>query len=164
VKVLKGPIWEGRLADFSVVCVNHRNEIEHVLALHTALGVNSANNAIAAVHSDLRAMNEKLSTLQLFGRLDTPFEKELKKIIEEKKRVQGSIDDDVTLRELAMVAETKDTSFLTTTRTSGKPVRSGGIADPFQLSSLRYELNRDIDNNLASNMVISYSLKGSSSY
>src|ERR1700728_5399200 len=63
VKVLKGPVWEGRLANFVNLFDDRKKEIQYELSIQTTLGVNSANDSLANVQKNILSMNPTLNAL-----------------------------------------------------------------------------------------------------
>jgi hypothetical protein len=59
VKILAGPIWEGRLSEFVETFGNRRREFEVALAIHTAVGVDEANIKLNIVDGRTAEINQK---------------------------------------------------------------------------------------------------------
>jgi hypothetical protein len=156
VKVLKGPIYDLRLADYATVFADHRTEIQRALAIHTALGVDAANRSLAEVHQSVRAVDEKMNMLVLFEKLNSPHEKEIMKFIESKGGPNACLADDTILKELSFVNESLDpTSAISTLR------RDGGLSSPRSQSLdykafyiLRKDLREDVQEALQKNMAV----------
>jgi hypothetical protein len=106
VKVLKGPIYETRLAEFASTFMNHQREIEFTLLLHTSLGLDSTVRTISDFHATVRSTDEKLKMILLFRRLDSPNETELMKYVESKGGAQKCIEDDMVLQQLDFMRQT----------------------------------------------------------
>jgi hypothetical protein len=66
VKILKSPIYEGRLADFAAVFADHRKELEFSLVVHTTVGVDAANQTLANLTKSMQAVTEKLDMIAVF--------------------------------------------------------------------------------------------------
>src|SRR5882762_949889 len=69
VKVLKGPIYANRLADFASVFQDRQKEIRMALLLHTATSLDSVRDTLADVHRSVRLTGEKLNMIALFHKL-----------------------------------------------------------------------------------------------
>lgn len=138
VRVIKGPIYEGRLAEFATTFANHRRDVEFVLSMYTGLGVDAANRALADLHVTMRAVDEKVNMLLLFRKLDTHQEKELMMHVKAKGG-QKCVDDDAALTELSAMTRIKDV---------------GGTApvDMDTLARLKLELSEDVDYSFEKNM------------
>lgn len=72
MKVLKGPIYDGRLADYAARFSERRKEIMLALQIHATLGVDAANCSIANVHHTVRAVDEKLAMILRFREVRRP--------------------------------------------------------------------------------------------
>jgi hypothetical protein len=156
VKVLKGPIYDGRFADYAARFAERRTQIEQALSIHTALGVQAANLTLDEVHHDVRAMDEKMERLILFQKLNSPHEKELLKFIESKGGPKACLANDSILKELSFVNESIDpTSALTALRDDGglSPRRSLTL-DYKAYYILRKDLREDVQEALQKNMAV----------
>jgi hypothetical protein len=82
VKVLKGPIWEGKLVKFVGIFTKRRGEFEFALSIHTALGVDAANRAISAVDKTTQDMNAKMDMmLKMFSQMVSPEQREMARYV-----------------------------------------------------------------------------------
>ncbi|KAF7366517.1 hypothetical protein MSAN_00909000 [Mycena sanguinolenta] len=100
VKVLKGPIWEGKLAKFAGTFTKRRADFEFALTIHTAVGVDTANRTINAVDKTTQEINDKMDMmLKLFSQFVTPEQKEMARLIEQRGG-QVVLNDDKALKEL----------------------------------------------------------------
>jgi hypothetical protein len=63
VKILKGPVWEGKLAAFAATFTKRRSEFEFALSIHTALGVDAANQTLGSVDKTTQEMNQKMDMM-----------------------------------------------------------------------------------------------------
>jgi hypothetical protein len=82
VKVLKGPIWEGKLVKFVGIFDKRRGEFEFALSIHTALGVDAANRALSAVDKTTQQMNAKMDMmLKMFQTMVSPEQKEMARFV-----------------------------------------------------------------------------------
>lgn len=53
-KVIKGPIWDGTLADFATTFMQRRIEFELALSIHTGRGVDEANRKLDNLTAQLK--------------------------------------------------------------------------------------------------------------
>jgi len=100
VKVLKGPVYEARLAEYATIFTNRQKDIEFALLVHTTLSLDSAIRTLSDVHESVRSTDDKFNMVLLFRRLDSPGEKELIKLVESKGGPQKCMEDDNVLLEL----------------------------------------------------------------
>jgi hypothetical protein len=156
VKVLKGPLYEGRLADFAARFSERRKELHLALQMHTTLGVDKANRTLADVNRTVRAVDEKLNMILLFRRLDSPHEKELLKFIDSKGGPKACLADNSILKELSYVNESADTSSaLSTLRDhGGLSQRRSQTLDYKAFYILRKDLREDVQEALQKNMAV----------
>ncbi|KAF7292835.1 VPS13 domain-containing protein [Mycena indigotica] len=100
VKVLKGPIWEGKLAAFAGTFTKRRSEFEFAMSIHTALGVDAANRAISLVDETTQAMNQKMDLMmKMFSQMISPEQKEMSRLIDQKGG-PSCVDNERVLKEL----------------------------------------------------------------
>ncbi|KAJ7739936.1 hypothetical protein B0H16DRAFT_1568368 [Mycena metata] len=101
VKVLKGPIWEGKLVKFVGIFTKRRGDFEFAMSIHTALGVDAANRAISAVDKTTLEMNAKMDMMmKMFQQFVSPEQREMARIVEQKGGLQACQDNDKILKEL----------------------------------------------------------------
>src|ERR1700691_1770485 len=100
VKVLKGPIYANRLADFASVFKDRQKEIRMALLLHTATSLDSVMDTLTDVDQSVRSTGEKLNMLALFQKLDSLEEKELMKLVRTRGGALKCMEDDSVLAEL----------------------------------------------------------------
>ena len=100
MKVLKGPVYEARLAEYATIFTNRQKDIEFALLIHTTLSLDSAIRTLSDVHESARSTDDKFNMVLLFRRLDSPGEKELIKLVESKGGPQKCMEDDNVLLEL----------------------------------------------------------------
>jgi hypothetical protein len=82
VKILKGPVWEGKLVAFVGKFTKRRGEFEFALSIHTALGVDAANRAITAVDKTTQEMNAKMDMMmKMFQTFVSPEQKEMARLV-----------------------------------------------------------------------------------
>ena len=153
MKVLKGPVWEGRLASFVDLFNDRKKEIQHELTIQTTLGVNSANESLANVQNDLRSMNAKLDTL-LFARLRSPREKDLLAVINAKGGIETCLNDQGVLKELALFDRDEDTPGNLPLTTGARLSASESAAIDKAWAKLKPQLKLAVDTSLTNNMVL----------
>ncbi|KAF9242644.1 hypothetical protein BU15DRAFT_60359 [Melanogaster broomeanus] len=157
-KVFKGPVWEGRLADFADTFVRRRQEIELALSIHTTLGVDSANRALSDLQEGLQAVHDKLNMLLLFKKLETPAEKEIAKFVAETKGGQAALMENDDLLQRAIVlgrgarANAKDVKEAQPSLAPGSVNKTTSKGSTPDVQAVRNELAEDIDKTLANNM------------
>lgn len=101
VKVLKGPVYELRLAEFATIFAENQKEIESALLIHTSLTLEAAMHTLSEVNQKVCSTDDKFSLLLLFRRLDSPQEAELIRYINSKGGPDRCMRDDGLLLELA---------------------------------------------------------------
>ncbi|CAK5278366.1 unnamed protein product [Mycena citricolor] len=106
VKILKGPIWDGKLVAFAGTFTKRRSEFEFALSIHTAVGVDVATKLIGAVDHTTTAMNAKMDMmLQLFKSLMTPEQEEMARMIDRSGGHDSVVRSDRALQELSVLEE-----------------------------------------------------------
>jgi hypothetical protein len=103
VKVLKGPIYANRLADFASVFKDRQKEIRMALLLHTATGLDSVMDKLTDVDQGVKSTEEKLNMMSLFRKLGSLEEKELMKQVQARGGPLKCMEDDSALAELISV-------------------------------------------------------------
>lgn len=103
VKVLKGPIYANRLADFASVFKDRQKEIRMALLLHTATSLDSVMDRLTDVDQGVKSTGEKLDMMTLFRKLDSLEEKELMKQVQARGGPLKCMEDDSALAELISV-------------------------------------------------------------
>ncbi|KAF9462351.1 hypothetical protein BDZ94DRAFT_1322722 [Collybia nuda] len=147
-KTVKSSIYEARLAEYATLFVEHRKSLELSLAMHTSLGVDSANQKLDGQGDRLRSIEEKLDMLLLFRKLDTPREKDVQKFIEDNGGAKACINNPELLEEL--VSKSGESLSRFSGRETGR--RSNELPDIKK--KLLKELGEDIDDALKRNMVL----------
>ncbi|KAF8149382.1 hypothetical protein B0H34DRAFT_785385 [Crassisporium funariophilum] len=147
-KTVKSMTYETRLSEFASLFVDHRKRLELALAMHTSLGVDAANEKLDDQYVRLRAIEEKLDTIALFRKLDTPREKDIQKFIDEHGGVKSCLNNDDTLEEL--VAKSGE-SF---SRISGREMTRRTNDLPGLRKKLFKELLEDVDDLFHRNMAL----------
>lgn len=153
---MKGPIYEGRLAGYAARFSERRKEIILALQLHATLGVDTANRSLSDMHRNVRAVDEKLSTILLFRMLDSPHEKELLRLIDLKGGPKACMASDTILKELSFVNESSDTA------SALSALGDYGDRSPQQSQSLDYkafyilrkDLREDVQKTLEKNKIV----------
>ncbi|KAJ7093941.1 hypothetical protein B0H15DRAFT_147115 [Mycena belliarum] len=148
VKILKGPVWEGKLVKFAGTFTKRRSEFEFALSIHTALGVDAANKTLGSVDQTTQEMNKKMDMMmKMFQQFVGPEEKEMLRVVEQKGGLQACQENDKVLKELSDL-EAKSTS------TGGvvQPAKSG--AKSSALEDLKDDLMSDIDSAMEKNMTV----------
>ncbi|KAF8069904.1 hypothetical protein FPV67DRAFT_991835 [Lyophyllum atratum] len=148
-RTIKCSKYEARLADFGMLFVDHRKSLELGLAVHTSLGVDSANQKLVDQDGKLRAMDEKLDMIMLFRKLDTARERDLVRFIDEHGGAKACITNDALLEEL--VAKSGESL----SRFPGRDASGRRANDlPDIKKRLLKEMQEDIDDAFSRNMVL----------
>ncbi|KAJ7846349.1 hypothetical protein B0H14DRAFT_934544 [Mycena olivaceomarginata] len=148
VKVLKGPIWEGRLVKFVDVFSKRREQFEFALSIHTARGVDEANRTIGTVDKTTQEMNAKMDMmLKMFAQMGSPEQKEMARLVEQRGG-QAVLDNDKALKELNDL-ENKSGASQGTGKTHGSKT-----AKPSDLDDLKDDLHTDPDAAVEQNMTV----------
>ena len=153
MKVLKGPVWEGRLANFANLFEDRKKEIQYELSIQTSLGVNSANESLANVQKDILSMNAKLDAL-LFARLRSPREKDLLAVINAKGGIETCLNDEGVLKELALFDRDEDTPGNLPLTTGARLSASESAVIDKAWAKLKPQLKQAVDTSLRKNMVV----------
>ncbi|KAF7292837.1 VPS13 domain-containing protein [Mycena indigotica] len=144
VKVLKGPIWEGKLAAFAGTFTKRRSEFEFAMSIHTALGVDAANHVIGLVDETTQAINQKMDLMmKIFSHIMSPEEKEMSRLVDQKGGL-ACLDNDKALKELN---DLENKSFGAHRANGSKLGSNGG-----DLDDLKDELHANPDQAIAANM------------
>ncbi|KAF7974234.1 hypothetical protein HWV62_13116 [Athelia sp. TMB] len=105
VKILKGPIYEGRLSDCASAFMGRKKEIRMALAIHTALKLDSVMTAVTDVDEKVNSASEAVDTIILFRLLDSSEEKELLQRVKDKGGAKACMEDDSILLELSKLRQ-----------------------------------------------------------
>ncbi|KAF8516788.1 hypothetical protein JB92DRAFT_2909192 [Gautieria morchelliformis] len=109
VKVIKGPVWEGKLLDFVGRFTKRRSEFEFALAIHTARGVDAANQTLSDLDKTTQEMNAKVDAMmKIFERFVLPEQKEMALLIEKKGGAKACQESDKILQELSQAEKKKN--------------------------------------------------------
>ncbi|KAJ6561494.1 hypothetical protein DFH09DRAFT_1160085 [Mycena vulgaris] len=150
VKVLKGPIWEGKLVKFVGIFTKRRGEFEFALTMHTALGVDAANRAISAVDKTTQEMNAKMDLMmKMFQNFVTPEQREMTRLVEQKGGLQACQENDKILKELNDI-ENKSAAPMGPQGAKG----TGNAGKTSGLEDLRDELMTDPDAAMEKNLTV----------
>ncbi|KAJ7368797.1 hypothetical protein DFH08DRAFT_33383 [Mycena albidolilacea] len=150
VKILKGPVWEGKLVAFVGKFTKRRGEFEFALSIHTALGVDAANRAITAVDKTTQEMNAKMDMMmKMFQTFVSPEQKEMARLVEQKGGIQACQENDKVLRELDDLENKSSAAHLQQGPTSTK-----GAASTSGLDDLKDELMTDVDAAIQKNLTV----------
>ncbi|KAG9021033.1 hypothetical protein FS842_006848 [Serendipita sp. 407] len=141
VKVLKSPIWEGKLAGYGDLFDTHRKEIQFAISLHTSLGVEEANVKLENLGDTVQSIDEGVNMLKLLRVLDSPREKEIWKLVKQKGGPKACLEDDNILKELA-------------TSRSSQLQNSQGVVDNVKLGEVKQSLKEDVDKSLTANFTV----------
>ncbi|KAJ7757035.1 hypothetical protein B0H16DRAFT_1721499 [Mycena metata] len=147
VKVIKGPIWEGRLIKFVGAFTKRRSEFEFAMAAHTAVGVDEANRALKTVDQTTQEMNAKMDMmLKMFQQFVTPEQKEMDRQIQQRGGL-AVLNNDKALKELNDY-ENKSNPQGTAAAHGGKTTR------PSDWQDLKDDLHTDPDVAIEQNMTV----------
>ncbi|KAJ6610468.1 hypothetical protein B0H10DRAFT_411247 [Mycena sp. CBHHK59/15] len=146
VKVLKGPIWEGKLVKFVGIFTKRRSEFEFALAIHTSLGVDAANRALGTVDQTTQEINAKMDMMmKMFQQFVSPEQKEMARMIGQRGGA-AVLDNDKALKELNDF-ENKSGTQVATAHGGGKGAKS-------DLEDLKEDLHMDPDAAMEQNMTV----------
>ncbi|KAJ6591176.1 hypothetical protein DFH09DRAFT_195515 [Mycena vulgaris] len=146
VKILKGPVWEGKLVKFAGTFTKRRSEFEFALSIHTALGVDAANQTLGSVDKTTQEMNAKMDLMmKMFATIVAPEEKEIKRMVEQKGGLQACQENDKILKELS------DLEAKSAPSTAGAPASAKSGAKTSALDDLKDDLMTDVDAALEKN-------------
>ncbi|KAH9948257.1 hypothetical protein B0H21DRAFT_847639 [Amylocystis lapponica] len=98
-KVLKGPFWEGSLANFVTLFTKRRTEFEFALSIHIGRGVDEANQKLDLLSQQLqqRRTDMILTFIQTYV---PPDQRELTSLVEKKGGRAAVMEDENVLKEL----------------------------------------------------------------
>ncbi|TFK69486.1 hypothetical protein BDN72DRAFT_819995 [Pluteus cervinus] len=137
-RTLKSKIYETRLAEYGAMFETNKADIQQSLTMHTARGVDAANEKLVAQGLTLNKMSRKFDRiLQIFGQLNSPQEMEVQRFLEENGGAQTCIEDDELLEQLV----SKSGQLLSDA--SGSMARGHDLWDARKL--LLKEFHEDVD-------------------
>ncbi|KAJ7668060.1 hypothetical protein B0H17DRAFT_1336028 [Mycena rosella] len=149
VKVLKGPIWDGKLGRFVEIFMTRRAELDSALVAHTALGVDAAKKTLKTVDQTTQEVKAQMAIMmQMLQSLISPKQKEMARMIEQRWG-PAYVDDEDTLRELNAF-ETK--SGGSQEHSSSHGGKSAKPAELEAIKALKEELHTDPDLAIDRNM------------
>ncbi|KJA15492.1 hypothetical protein HYPSUDRAFT_149043, partial [Hypholoma sublateritium FD-334 SS-4] len=101
-KTVKALQYESRFADFSAQFQEHKRNLMTTFTFHMSLGVDSLHNKLDqhVQNAEVKRIQDRHNAMELFHKLDTPREKEVKTFIEENGGVKECLSDDELLEEL----------------------------------------------------------------
>ncbi|OSD05604.1 hypothetical protein PYCCODRAFT_1405323 [Trametes coccinea BRFM310] len=143
VKVLKGPVWAEKLAEFVKTFADRKADFQFALVMHTA-------NTVTDIKKQNQEIDAKIDVVvTLFGRYLTKEEKRLADEIESKGGATKVRQSDDSLRSLIAISHEYD-NFVSSSdqRVGSKQGRNDG---PITLEDLKLELREDIADALARN-------------
>ncbi|KAJ3878208.1 hypothetical protein F5051DRAFT_328402 [Lentinula edodes] len=100
VKLLKSPIYEGRLAGYIQTFVERRTELHTVLGMFTAHKIHSTFSLLENNQEVLKSINNSIQVIFERLRTQTPIEKQIWKLIESKGGLEKCTEDESALTEL----------------------------------------------------------------
>ncbi|TFK63878.1 hypothetical protein BDN72DRAFT_826239 [Pluteus cervinus] len=95
-RTLKSKIYENRLADYGTTFEDNKTELHRVLSMHTARGVDAANEKLSSMDNKVDQL------LQIFRKLDSPREKEIQRLFDESGGVKACLESDILLESLVL--------------------------------------------------------------
>ncbi|KAI3609271.1 hypothetical protein WG66_010510 [Moniliophthora roreri] len=124
VKLLKGPIYELRLAEFADTFELRQKELELALMMFTAQGVHSTNVSLPKMQDTMHNTNENIHMLLLFQILHSDTEKKMLEFVKSKGGPAKCIEDEETLGELLRIREEADSKEETKPTTQNVPLEA----------------------------------------
>ncbi|KAJ7771114.1 hypothetical protein DFH07DRAFT_241844 [Mycena maculata] len=151
VKVLQGPVWEGKLANFVGIFTKRRGEFEFALSVHTARAVDQANITISAVDKTTQEMNAKMDMMmKMFQQFVSPEQRDMARLVEQRGGLEACQDNDKVLKELYDL-ENKSAGGAQTGLQAAKGSAGSKVA---VLEDLREELSMNPDAAMEKNATI----------
>jgi hypothetical protein len=150
VKVLNGPIWEGRLLKFVGLFTKRRSQFEFALTIHTSLGVDAANKTLGDVDKTTQEVNAKMDMMmKMFQSFVLPEAKEISRFVDQKGGAKAFQENDKLLKELNGFEQKTGSPA-----TGGTPAehKAGGKASDFE--DLKDDLHIDPDVAMDKNMSV----------
>ena len=166
VKVLQGPVWDGKLTSFVGLFVSRKDEFMFALSIHTAIGVDTANRVLADVEKSTREANERYANprflspyidfsceridllLQAFQKLIPPEQQELQKEVTKRGSLKSISESDAELKKLLSNQLSLADNEVPTTSASKKDQKAYTLAD------LKKDLEESIDVAVEKNMEV----------
>lgn len=149
VKVLSGPVWEGRLAKYAAVFSKRRDEFEFALTIHVAKGVDNANQGIQRVEQTTQDLNAKMDMmLQLFQRLASPEYNKIAAAVDQRGGIKTVQQNEKLIKELSEMEPKSSVGAQNATQNS----RNKGQVSNSSLEEILDDLNTDPDEAISNNM------------
>ncbi|KAF9546118.1 hypothetical protein CPC08DRAFT_675601 [Agrocybe pediades] len=148
VRTLKALAFEKKLGHWMAVFETHTRKLETALAIHTAIGVVTANIKLDDVGERLKSMEEKWT--QLLRKLDTPREREIIVFLDTHGGPRACLQNREHFEQL--VAKSGET-YASIADSSGTVVRGSLELPDMVRQALIKELSEDIEKILAKNFV-----------
>lgn len=150
MKLLKGPIWEGKLVKFAGVFTQRRSEFEFAMSIHTAVGVDAANKTLASVDDTTRAMEQKMDLMmQMFQKIVSPEQKDMLVLVKQRGGVDAVQKNDNVLRELSDYERDSNPSAHSSPSSHHHSAMSSSAFD-----DLKEDLHTDPDDAIKDNMAV----------
>ncbi|KAJ3559705.1 hypothetical protein NP233_g11198 [Leucocoprinus birnbaumii] len=119
-RTLKSQVYERRLVEWASTFAEHRTQLEKALAIHTAIGVDKANQKLDIQQTTLKNIEAEMTRMaDIFKKLDTPREKEINKFLEEHGGAKACIEQDDLLTKLIAKSGESLTGVLQRSTTKG---------------------------------------------
>ncbi|KAF9059510.1 hypothetical protein BDP27DRAFT_468105 [Rhodocollybia butyracea] len=100
IKLLKSPIYEGRLSGYITSFIERRTELQTTLSMFTAHKIHAAISILENNEAVLQSISDSISLIFKQLRFQTPLEKRLWEVVEAKGGLDKCIADDSALSEL----------------------------------------------------------------
>ncbi|KAJ7659287.1 hypothetical protein DFH06DRAFT_439081 [Mycena polygramma] len=133
-KMLRSKDYEERFGDYIKKFNGHQRTLTLVLATHTSVAIDAANDKLDVQGEDLIIIRGQIE--RLFRKLDTTREREVQKFIVTKGGPKACVDNDVVLKELAEKTGESLESLV--------PTRSAGESTKRLLEDARKVLNKEL--------------------
>ncbi|KAJ3891482.1 hypothetical protein GG344DRAFT_47310 [Lentinula edodes] len=150
VKLLKSPIYEGRLAGYIQTFVERRTELHTVLGMFTAHKIHSTFSLLENNQEVLKSINNSIQVIFERLRTQTPIEKQIWKLIESKGGLEKCTEDESALTELV-----KFDLYGCVGDRSWRDAEQDPPGPPaHEVNQLKQELQLDVDDDLKKNMTV----------
>lgn len=124
-----------------------RGELEFSLAIHTAVGVDAANQTLSSVDKAVQEMNAKMALMmELFAKSMPSDQKEMSRLVDKKGGAQACIDNEKILEELNAADQHA--------ANTGAGGNASGRTKGTDLDALKDDLHEDPDTAMEQNMVV----------
>jgi hypothetical protein len=154
VKVVSGPVWQGKLLGFVSLFAQRRSDFEFALTIHTARAVDAANQTLGVVDRTTQEMKSKMDKMiEMFQRFVLPGQKELEQFIEKKGGAKACRSDDKVLKEVSEFEKTQGGPGSSSLSSSAVGSLGGRKAETkSDLDDLKTDLNTDPEVAIQKNM------------